>query len=152
MIRLALAQMLDSESADDGQDAGSVQMFAAKTAKTAKVTLRISAGHAACLARRARASEMSQGSYVSALLDGEPPAPLPANHDAAIQALMGSTDHLAVLSVDLNGFVRLVGKVPNPELQRYRASVVSVVEDLRKHLALASALMAEIRAVRRGRR
>jgi len=45
-----------------------------------------------------------------------------------------------------------VGNLPNAELQRYRASVVSVVEDMRKHLALASALIAEVRAARRGRR
>jgi len=147
-VRLALVQALDAQSAGDSQDANAVPL----PAETIKVTLRVSADHAARLARRARAAEMSQGGYVSALLDGDCPPPLSSNLDAATQALRGSTDHLAVLSSDLNGFLRLVGNLPNAELQRYRASVVSVVEDVRKHLALASALIAEVRAARRGRR
>lgn len=148
MLIQALGQALDGGSADDCQDAGGVPV----SAKTIKVTLRISADQAACLARRARAAEMSQGGYVSALLNGDHPAPLPASHDAAIKALRGSTDHVAVLSADLNGFLRSVGHLPNAELQRYRASLVSVAEDVRQHLAQTSALMAEVRATRRGRR
>jgi len=148
-IRHVLVQALDAESAE-------VSLIASgtgpTTTRTTKVTLRVPAEHAALLALRARRSEMAQGGYVCALLDGESPAPLPLNHDAAIKALMSSTDRLAVLSADLNGFLRAVGHLPNAELQRYRASVVSVVEDARKHLALASALIAEIRASRRGRR
>ena len=147
-VRLALVQALDAESAGDRLDVG----VAPVSSGAIKVTLRVSADHAARLAQRARSAEMSQGAYVSALLDGDCPAPLPENHDGAIQALTGSTDHLAVLSTDLNAFVRLFGHLPNSELQRYRASVVSVAEDVQKHLALASALIAEVRAARRGRR
>lgn len=147
-IRLVLVQVLDVEPVGDSVDANGVQVSARMT----KVTLRVSADHAALLARRARASEMSQGAFVSALLGGSCPAPMSAAHDAAIQALMRSNDHLAVLSADLNGFLRSVGTLPNAELLRYRASIVSVVEDVRKHLAQASALIAEVRATRRGRR
>ncbi|MDY0743393.1 hypothetical protein SNE35_02705 [Paucibacter sp. R3-3] len=145
---MALVQALDAESAGDRLDVS----VAPVSAGTIKVTLRVSADHAVRLARRARVAEMSQGAYVSALLDGDCPVPLPESHDAAVQALRGSTDHLAVLGADLNAFVRLFGHLPNAELQPYRASVVSVAEDVRKHLALASALIAEVRAARRGRR
>ena len=150
-VRLALVQMLDADadSTDDGQAADP----AASTAtRTTKVTLRVSAEYAALLTRRARMSEVSQGRYVCALLDGESPAPLSANHEACLKAMVASTDHLAVLSADLNGFLRAMGQIPNAELQRYRASVVSVVEDVRKHLLVAATLIAEIRTARRGRR
>ena len=146
-IRLALVRALDADSTSEGQEAAETSV----SAGTIKVTLRISASHAAGLARRARGAEMSQGAYVSALLDGDCPPPLPAIHDSAIQALRGSTDRLAVLSADLNGFLRLMGRLSNTDLQRYRASVVSVVGDVRKHLALASVLIAEVRTARRGR-
>ena len=145
----ALAQAPDSGVADASEDTSRKPVSADKTTK---VTLRVSAVHAVLLARRARASETSQGGYVCALLEGEAPAPLPSNHEAAIQALMSSTDHLAVLSADLNSFLRSVGHIPNAELQRYRASLVSVVDEVRKHLAQASALIAEIRTARRGHR
>jgi len=153
-----LAQSLESKAADDCHDANGAEVSAktatagAIQANPTKVTLRMPADMAACLARRARASEMSQGAFVSALLDGYHPAPPPASHDAAIQALTKSTDHLAVLSADLNGFLRSVGQLPHVELQRYRASLVSVVEDVRQHLAQASTLIAALRAARRGRR
>ncbi len=147
-IRLALVQALESHPADDSQDESGEPVSTTMT----KVTLRVSADHATRLAQRARASERSKGGYVSALLDGDCPPAIPASHDAAIQTLTKSTDHLAVLSADLSGFLRAVGHPPNAELQRYRASVVCVVEDVRKHLVLASALMADIRAARRGRR
>ena len=159
-IRLVLAQALalasEAESVDVGQHTSSVPVSTSKEmttqTKAAKVTLRLPADRAGCLARRARASEMSQGAYISALLNGDQPVPLPASHDTAVQALRASTDHLAVLSADLNGFLRSVGHIPHAGLQSYRASIVSVVEDVKEHLAQASALMAEVRATRRGRR
>ena len=145
---MALVKALDLDSAGGSEDPNAVPL----PVKTIKVTLRVSTDHAARLARHARASEMSQGGYVSALLDGDCPPPLPESHDAAIHALRRSTDHLAVLSADLNDFLRLMGRLPTAELQRYRASVVSVIDDVRKHLVLASALVAEVRPSRRGRR
>ena len=148
-IRLALIHALD---AGPSGDAGTATGMQAAAAATTKITLRIPAEHALLLAGRARAAEMSQGLYVCKLLEGHCPAPLPANHDDVLRALRQSTDHLAVLSADLNGFVRSVGHVPEAELQRYRASVVSVVDDVRQHLALACALVADTRAARRGRR
>ena len=61
---------------------------------------------------------------------------------------MTSTDRLAVLSADLNAFQRLVGRVPTRELEPYRASIDALNDDVRVHLAAASALVAALRAAK----
>jgi hypothetical protein len=117
-----------------------------------KVTLRVSGTHAASLNSRARAADMSQGDYVSSLLDGMVPAALPADHALAVKALLASTDRLAALSADLNAFQRLLGRASVAELEPYRASITSLTKDVRDHLAASAALVAEIRPARRLRR
>jgi len=117
-----------------------------------KVTLRMSSGHAEALATRARASDLAQGDYVCALLDGTPPQPLPAGHEATVQAVRVSTDHLGALSADLSAFLRLLGHVPAPELEPFRARLSTLVDDVRTHLALSAALLAELGPRKRARR
>jgi len=117
-----------------------------------KVTLRISRARAALLAGRALSADVAQGDYVCGLLDGLPPPPHCSDHAAAVTALMASTDRLAALSSDLNALLRLLGQVRAVELESYRAGVGSLLGDVREHLALASALMAEHQPARRFRR
>lgn len=117
-----------------------------------KVTLRVSGAHATSLVTRARAADMSQGDYVASLLDGVAPAAMPADHALAVKALMASTDRVAVLSADLNAFLRVLGHASVAELNPYRASITSMTKDLRQHLATAAALIAELRPARRPRR
>jgi len=95
-------------------EAGCVRQ--ASSQKVAKVTLRMPPMYAALLARRARAADVAQGQYVCAPLDGAPASPLPADHSAAVAALRASTDRVAAMSVDLNAFLRLLGRVPNKQL------------------------------------
>ncbi len=117
-----------------------------------KVTLRLPAAHAATLASRARAAAVAQGDYVCGLLDGAAPAPLPLDHAESVRALMGSTDRLAAMSVDLNAFARLLGRVPTAQLEPYRATLRSLADDVRKHLALSATLIAELKPARKARR
>lgn len=117
-----------------------------------KVTLRLSDVHASALAHRARMADMAQGDFVGALLDGTPPAALPADHATAVAALMQSTDRLSAMSGDLNAFMRLLGRVPASQLEPYRAGVLALTKDVRAHLASAARLVAELKASGRGRR
>ncbi|MFG6412705.1 hypothetical protein ACG02S_02215 [Roseateles sp. DC23W] len=129
-----------------------VARTATGTGACVKVTLRLSAAHAASLAVGARAADMAQGAYVSALMDGIAPAPLPADHARAVEALVASTNQLAATSADLNAFMRLLGRVPAGQLEPYRAGVGSLAKVVREHLAAAARLIAELKASRRGRR
>jgi hypothetical protein len=113
-----------------------------------KVTLRLSAAHAVLLATRARHADVSQGAYVAAVLDGLPPPPLPPDHARAVAALVGSTDQLALLSSDINGFLRTLGVGNHEALAQYRKSVFSLSDEVRKHLALAGALLKDLRGAR----
>ncbi|MFG6433553.1 hypothetical protein [Roseateles sp. LYH14W] len=117
-----------------------------------KVTLRVSRAHATSLTSRARAADMSQGDYVSSLLDGVAPVAMPADHASAVKALMASTDRLAALSADLNAFLRVLGRASVPQLEPYRASLTSLTKGVRQHLATAAELVAELRPARRPRR
>jgi len=120
--------------------------------KVAKVTLRMSAVHAATLARRARAADVAQGQYVGTMLDGVPVPPLPADHSASVAALRASTDRVAAMSADLNAFLRLLDSVPASQLEGYRAGLRSLASDMRAHLAKASALIADLAPSRRRQR
>lgn len=149
LVRRAVMRMLD-DGRFHSDEAGCVRQ--ASGGKVAKVTLRMPPTHAAMLARRARAADVAQGQYVCTLLDGAPASPLPADHSAAVAALRASTDRVAAMSVDLNAFLRLLGRVPNTQLEDYRAGLASLADDMRAHLAKASALIANLAPSRRPRR
>ncbi len=98
---------------------------------------------------RARAAGMSQGMYLDALIMGEPPTPLPADHAELRSALHRSNDQLAVALADLNGFTRLVaaGHVEPPV--DGRASLDDLIRDVRMHLGLAAQVLAQLKPPRR---
>lgn len=146
LVRRAVKAMLE-EPPHSAEDSGPVDE--ASDPRVLKVTLRLSVAHAVVLASRARVADVSQGTYVARLIDGTPAQPRAPDHSRAVAALMASTDRLAVLSADLNAFMRLLGRVPLSELEPYRASIRSLAEDVRVHLASAASLMAALRATRR---
>jgi hypothetical protein len=76
---------------------------------------------------------------------------LPRDHSDAIAALASSTDQLAAIGTDLNALMRLLRLGPSPQVQGYRDRAQSLVEDVRRHLDVASDLIAQVRAAR-GRR
>lgn len=146
LTRRAVLLLLSNES-DSKQPA--IAEPACTTRRVVKITLRVSAAHATSLATRARAADISQGAYVSSLLDGMVPAALSADHSSAVKVLMASTDRMAALSADLNAFMRVLGQASVLQLEPYRDSIASLTKDVRQHLAAAAALVAELRHARR---
>lgn len=121
-----------------------------------KVTLRLPAAHALLLATRSRRAEVSQGDYVAGLLMGAPPAP---DRRESMLALTRSTDQLAIMSTDLNAFMRLLTRGTPAQLEPYRARGATLYADVRNHLELAGRFLADQQASmplrsegRRGRR
>lgn len=141
LLRHAFTAMLDEESHTTEDDKPLDPLERGQ----AKVTVRMAAHHAETLVRRARSADVSQGRYVASLLDGTPTEPLAHDHGRAVAALLASTDRLAVLSADLNAFMRLVGRVPSGQLEAYRASIHGLGQDVRAHLAASAALVALLR-------
>ena len=149
-VRKALVAVLDDEPSR-ADDAGRDDIIAGNGGHVVKVTLRVSEAHAVALASRARAADISQGAYVARLIDGVPAEPLPPDHGHAVAALVASTDHLAAMGADLNAFMRLLGRGSSSEIERYRAGIMSLADDVRRHLALAAPLVAELKSARRHR-
>lgn len=109
-----------------------------------KLTLRLDTSHAAQLTERARASAVSRGAYIAALLDAVPPSPKSPDHRQAIASLVRSTQQIATISTDLNACLRLArcGSLPAET-----ASVLTTLGDeVRLHLRTASLLLASLTA------
>jgi hypothetical protein len=140
MVRVAVVAMLDSSGCGIAL-AGSAEPI---DSRVVKVTLRVDALHAARLANRARAAEVSQGVYVTTLLDGMSASPRPADHGDAVAALADSTQRVAAMSADINAFIRLIRNLNLDEAQKYRAGLMSLSQDMRLHLQVASRLMARM--------
>jgi hypothetical protein len=148
LARTAIVSLLDAEPSDNQIGRNDAVM---RDDLVVKVTLRLSAAHATALATGARSADVSQGTYVAGLIDGMPANPLPPDHTQAVAALIGSTNQLAAMSADLNAFMRLLVRGSSTEMERYRAGILSLADDVRSHLALAALLVAELRSARRAR-
>lgn len=109
-----------------------------------KVTLRLTADHALLLAMRARSAEVSQGSYVAGLLDGQPPPRAASDRREAIAALAKSTDQLAVMSTDLQTVLRLIRTASPERAEPFRRNVRTLLEDVRAHLDMACGYLADL--------
>lgn len=149
LVRRAVVVLAESPEA---QAAGPASVDRTEDAALVKVTLRLPSAHALLLAIRSRRAEVSQGIYVASLLEGHAlPAASPDRREA-IAALSRSTDQLAKLGMDLNGFMRLLGRVPDERLDPYRAGVRSLSTRVQQHLDLASQQLIDLQQAAPARR
>lgn len=137
VVRAAVVAALDADGTSDDPGVGGEPV----DARAVKVTVRLGVLHAVRLARCARRAGVSQGTYLSGLLDGMPPSPRSVDHGDAVAALADSTQKVAALSADIHGFIRLIRNVKSDEAEKYRATLMSLSKDVRLHLELASRLM-----------
>lgn len=108
-----------------------------------KLTLRMPQPHADALIVNAVGLGLSYGEYVARLVNGSPLPRPSAERTADRAALMASSDHLAMLSADLNDFMRLLRLGTSTEVEKYRQRIDTVDSDIRRHLDLASKFMAD---------
>lgn len=149
LVRRAVVVLAESPEAEA---AGPASVDRTEDGALVKVTLRLPSAHALLLASRSRRAEVSQGIYVASLLEGHAlPAASPDRREA-IAALSRSTDQLAILGMDLNGFMRLLGRVPDDRLEPYRAGVRSLSIRVQQHLDLASQLLNDLQQAAPARR
>jgi hypothetical protein len=149
LVRQAVLAYLAPKSGDQKSDPKPLTFVREK--QVVKVTLRLPAGHAALMNFQARIADVSKSIYVAALIEGAPP---PKNHAQTVAALQASTNRLAVISTDLSAFLRIMHMVKpgaSQELERYRAGIKTLNEDIRRHLDTAAELVAELRATKRAK-
>ena len=107
-----------------------------------KLTLSLPLRQASWLVEHARAAGLSYGSYLASVIDG---TPAPGALSEAVRAVTASTAQLAALSSDLNDFVRLLRQGRSAEAEKYRQRVMSLCDEVRRHMRLDAALSAEVR-------
>lgn len=139
--RLAVAAALETSPLNPGVEPSGEPHASAN--QSIKLTIRLRRAVAARLTARARACGLSHGMYLTTLIDGTPAPPL-----AAVAALNASTDQLAVISADLNEVARLLRDKPLPSEEELDAFTRKVVDGIRRHLDLASRVVADLRPAR----
>ncbi len=146
LVRQAVLACLAPKSDAQEQDQNSLTFVREK--QLIKVTLRLPSGHVALMNFQARRADVSQSIYVAALIEG---APSPTNHTQTVAALRASTDRLAVIATDLSAFLRVMHTTrpeASQELERYRAGIKTLNDDIRQHLSVAAQLVSELRTTR----
>ena len=138
-VRCAVLAASDESEVQEGPDALD---DSSSRLRIVKMTLRLPVGHAFLLARRARACELSQGMYVARLVDGSPPPAASPDRREALRELMRSTDQLAAIGTDLTAFMRLVRTGKGDQLEAYSARLMSLCDDVRRHLNVLSEFLA----------
>ena len=149
LVRRAVVALTKST---DNDDAGPAAVDRTGDGALVKVTLRLPALHAIALTRRSRRAEVSQGIYVASLLEGRVLQPPSTDRREVIAALSRSTDQLAMLGIDLNAYMRLMGRVPDERLEPYLASLRELSSRVQAHLDITSRLLADLEQVRPARR
>ncbi len=109
---------------------------------TVKLTLRLSSIDAEVLMLKSAALGLSYGGLVARLVRGTPLPARSADRAADRDALIASSDHLADLSVDLNALVRMLRAGDPVAAERCSTAATSLADDIRRHLDLASRVIA----------
>ena len=108
-----------------------------------KITLRLKACEADVLILKSAALGLSYGAFVARLVRGTPLPALAADRAADRAALLTSADRLALAALDLNGLTRLL-RAGMDDGERDRQLMKAIVADLRRHLDLASKVLAHV--------
>jgi hypothetical protein len=93
----------------------------------------------------AKQAGVSPGSYVAELVAGAPWLVSGANKAEQLAALTGSNAHLADLSRNIHALTRLLTQSNVPKALVYRDMLDTLDGEVRRHLAQAAALLADLR-------
>ena len=121
------------------------------TTRHVKLSVRLSASAARRLDLNGRAAGLSRGAYLTRLIDGAPPVIPSAERAAGFAALNVSASEVALLSRDINHLTQLLRMGSVRAAREYQGRMETLDGDVRKHLALSAAVIAELMSDRRGR-
>ena len=147
VLRSALATALGS-----GQGANCAAAFESTPARSTyphvKLSVRLMRSAASRLDSDARAAGLSRGAYLARLIRGAPPISASTERIAACKALNKSSEELAVMSRDINHLTQLLRQGSIAAAKAYAERHETLDRDVRSHLALAAAVLADLSAMR----
>jgi hypothetical protein len=118
------------------------------SASQVKLSVRVAAPTARRLDQDARAAGLSRGAYLTRLIVGAPAVASLADRAAACKALNNSSEELAIMSRDINHLTQLLRQGSVQAAQSYAARHETLDRDVRSHLALAAAVLADLSTMR----
>lgn len=144
VVRRAVARELGAAE-DDAQAASDARRGDASCASTVKLSIRLTTDEANLLLAGARSAGLSRGAYLAGLVAGVPVLTTGACRPDQLVALTASSGHLARLSHNIHALTRFLTLGNVPQALVYRDMLDTLDGDVRRHLAQASALMADLR-------
>jgi hypothetical protein len=120
--------------------------------KRVRLSLRMRSGDVVALMNHARATGLSAGDFVAALVNQAPVLAAREGPQIHLAALTQSCNELATLSRSLRHLAALLREGSTRAAQEYRAMLDAVDSDVRAHLGLAATVLAEIRPLVRAPR
>ncbi len=148
-VRMAVARMLEGAAGVEKQSRGDNPGHVAD--EPVKITVRLPRRIAREVSVRAQATGLSNGLYLSSLVDGVS-LPSAAAYEDAAKALGASTDQLAVAVADLNAFARQIRRGTPASADTFDGTVATLTHVVRTHLVLASRLIADLKPLATWRR
>ena len=113
-----------------------------------KLSVRLAGSVARRLDQDARAAGLSRGAYLTRLIWRAPPVASSADRVAACRALNSSSEELAVMSRDINHLTQLLRQGSIQAAKSYATRHETLDRDVRSHLALAAAVLADLSTMR----
>ena len=144
LVRRAVAREMGVAEAD-AQAAPATRGGDASRASTVKLSIRLTAEEAERLVVGARAAGLSRGAYLAGLVAGVPVLTLGASRPEQLAALTASNGHLSSLSRNIHALTRFLTLGDVPQALAYRDMLDTLDGDVRRHLAQAAALLADLR-------
>jgi len=150
VLRSALAEALDDPGALS-RSFGAASAESSQITSPVKLSVRVSAPVARRLDLNGRAAGLSRGAYLMRLIEGAPAVIPRAERAAGFAALNASASEVALLSRDINHLTHLLRMGSVRAAREYQGRMETLDGDVRKHLALSAAVIAELMADRKGR-
>jgi hypothetical protein len=116
-----------------------------------RLCLRMSRAQARATLEAARDARMSLGDYVGGLVAGVPVLSAGGSHADHVASLIASSAELSTLSRYLHHLTALLRQADSDAARQYRDLLDTLVDDVRDHLRLAAAALADLQpSCRRG--
>lgn len=143
LVRTALVQALGVPAEPEPAGLGHSQHK--RLSGNARLCLRMPREDIQTTLAEAKQAGLSPGSFVAELVAGAPWLVSGANKAEQLAALTGSNAHLAALSRNIHALTRLLTQSNVPKALVYRDMLDTLDGEVRRHLAQAAALLADLR-------
>lgn len=146
-VRSALAEALGRSEKDEA--AAPVRHHPVERGDRVRICLRMRGDCARAAVEAARQARITPADYIGGLIDGVPVLTVGGSRADHIAALVASSAELATLGRNLHRLTVLLGRADVEPARTYREMLDTVGRDVRQHLHLAAAALAELQPQRR---